>query len=76
MRPPVFARLDHGHRLRLTLSTSAPHLHPTAAQLPNLAGGVYEVARGPAGSFLQLPLADPSRLKTSRRSYGECNAQC
>ena len=28
--PPVFARLERGHRLRLTLSTSAPHLHATA----------------------------------------------
>ena len=75
--PAVFARLARGHRLRLTLSTSAPHLHPTLAQLPGLEGGVYDVQRGGAGaSFLSLPLADPADLRTSARSFGECNSQC
>lgn len=75
--PPVFARLNEGDRLRLTLSTSAPHLHPTAAQLPGLAGGAYEIERGGAeGSFVNLPLADPGRLRTSPRRFGECNSQC
>ena len=56
--PPVFARLRKGHRLRLTLSTSVSHLAPTAAQLPGLAGGVYDVHRGAArASFVNLPLA-------------------
>ena len=75
--PPVFALLRRGHRLRLTLSTAAPHLHPTAAQLQGLAGGVYEIRRGGAeGSFVNLPLVAPGRLATSRRSFGECNSQC
>jgi putative CocE/NonD family hydrolase len=75
--PAVFARLKQGHRLRLTLATSAPHLHPTAAQVPALAGGVYEIGRGGArASFLNLPLARPAHLHTSRRSFGECNSQC
>jgi uncharacterized protein len=75
--PPVFARLQKGHRLRLTLSTSAPHLHPSAAQLPGLAGGTYEIQRGgPRASFVNVPLVRPDRLHTSPRRYGECNGQC
>jgi hypothetical protein len=75
--PSVFARLARGDRLRLTLSTSAPHLHPTLAQVPNLTGGVYEVQRGGARpSFVNLPLADPAGLRTSPRRFGECNSQC
>jgi hypothetical protein len=42
---PVFARLRKGHRLRVTLATAVTHLHPTVAQLPGLAGGVYEIQR-------------------------------
>jgi putative CocE/NonD family hydrolase len=75
--PPVFARLERGHRLRLTLSTSASHLAPTAAQLPGLLGGVYEIRRERShASFVKLPLADPAALPTSSRSWGDCNAQC
>lgn len=75
--PAVFARVKQGHRLRLTLSTSAPHLHATVAQLPGLAGGVYDVRRGGAqASFVNVPLADASRLRTSARRFGECNSQC
>jgi putative CocE/NonD family hydrolase len=74
--PPIFARIDRGHRLRLTLATSAPHLHPTLAQLPGLEGGVYQVRRGPGGSFVNVPMAAPGRLVTSRRRFGECNSQC
>ena len=75
--PAVFARIARGHRLRLTLATSAPHLHVTAAQLPGLTGGVYEIRRGGArASFLNVPLADPASLPTSSRRYGECNSQC
>ena len=74
---PVFARIAKGHRLRLTLATSASHLHPTAAQLPGLAGGSYEIQRNAAGaSFVNLPLASPDRLAPSRRRWGECNGQC
>ncbi len=75
--PPVFARLKQGHRLRLTLSTSAPHLHATVAQLPGLAGGTYEIQRGGVNaSFVNLPLADPAKLRTSTRHFGECASQC
>ena len=73
----MFARLRKGHRLRLTLSTSVSHLAPTAAQLPGLTGGVYDVHRGAArASFVNLPLAAPSRLRTSSRNWGDCNGQC
>ena len=71
--PPVFARLRKGHRLRLTLSTSVSHLAPTAAQLPGLAGGVYQVHRG---SFVNLPLAPSRSLRSSSRNWGPCNGQC
>jgi uncharacterized protein len=55
---PTFATLAAGHRLRITISTSdTPHLEPTAAQLANLVGGVYQVMRSPdAASFVELPL--------------------
>ena len=75
--PAVFARLKRGQRLRLTLTTSAPHLHPTLAQVPGLEGGIYEIRRGGTeASFLNLPLAKPNALRTSRRRFGECNGQC
>src|SRR4051812_2475318 len=70
--PPVFARLAKGHRLRLTLGSSVTHLAPTAAQLPGLAGGVYEIHP----SYVDLPLADPASLRTSPRDWGDCNSQC
>jgi putative CocE/NonD family hydrolase len=74
---PVFARLRKGHRLRLTLGTGVTHLTPTAAQLPGLAGGVYEVRRDRAHpSFVNLPIAEPGDLPTAKRRWGECNAQC
>jgi putative CocE/NonD family hydrolase len=56
---PAFARIARGHRLRLTISTAATHLHPSAAQLPSLAGGRYELL---SGSFVNVPLADPAAL--------------
>ena len=74
---PVFARLAKGHRLRLTLATAVSHLHPTAAQLPALQGGVYSVQRnGVNASYVNLPVADPGALRTSTRNWGECNGQC
>jgi putative CocE/NonD family hydrolase len=55
---PVFARIARGHRLRVTIATAATHLHPSAAQALDLAGGRYEILRGgSAGSFVNLPLA-------------------
>jgi predicted acyl esterase len=56
---PAFARIARGHRLRLTVSTAATHLHPSAAQLPELVGGRYEILRG---SFWRVPLARPGAL--------------
>ena len=60
---PTFARIAAGHRLRVTVATGATHLQPSAVQLGGLAGGRYEVDR--AGSYLDLPLADPRALATS-----------
>jgi putative CocE/NonD family hydrolase len=55
---PTLASIGAGHRLRITISTSdTPHLLPTAEQLADLAGGVYQVMRSPgAASFVTLPI--------------------
>jgi putative CocE/NonD family hydrolase len=43
---PTLATIAAGDRLRLTLSTAdTPHLTPLPGQLPELAGGVYTIAR-------------------------------
>jgi hypothetical protein len=59
---PTFAAIPAGWRLRVTLTTAeTPHLLATAAQLPNLLGGLYEVERhAGAASFLNVPLAPAS----------------
>ncbi len=59
---PTMTELPAGWRLRLTVTTSeTPHLFPTAAQLPNLVGGVYQVQRAPdAASELTVPVAPAS----------------
>ena len=71
---PTFARIQPDHRLRVTVSTGATHLQPSAAQLRGLVGGRYEVLR--AGSYVNLPVADPSALITSPVVWGECNGGC
>jgi putative CocE/NonD family hydrolase len=59
---PTLAQLAAGHRLRLTLTTSdTPHLLPGAAQLQNLAGGVYQIERSSRlASYLEAPLVGRS----------------
>ena len=59
---PTMAELPAGWRLRVTITTSeTPHLFPTAAQLPNMVGGIYQVQRKPgAASVLTVPLAPTS----------------
>jgi putative CocE/NonD family hydrolase len=55
---PTYATLAAGHSLRVTVSTAdVPHLSPSAAVLPHLAGGVYRVQRTPAApSSIEVPL--------------------
>jgi putative CocE/NonD family hydrolase len=55
---PTFATLAAGHSLRVTVSTAdSPHLAPTAAVLPNLTGGVYQLQRTAAApSSIEVPL--------------------
>ena len=55
---PTLATIAAGDSLRLTLSTTdTPHLTPLPGDLPNLAGGVYTIARTPsAPSSLNLEL--------------------
>ncbi len=56
---PTFAQIPAGWRLRVTLTTSeTPHLFPSAAQLPHLLGGIYQVQRNAvAASVLNVPIA-------------------
>lgn len=69
---PTFAEIPAGWSLRLTLTTGdTPHLAPTPVQVPNLAGGVYQVQRNSTeASFLNVPLAPASAFATP------CGALC
>ncbi len=69
---PTMTELPAGWRLRVTLTTAdTPHLAPTAAQLPHLVGGVYQVERNAgAASVLNVPLAPASAFSVA------CGALC
>jgi hypothetical protein len=69
---PTMAEIPAGWRLRVTITTAdTPHLFATAAQLPSLAGGMYEVQRHlGAASFLNVPLAPVSAFSLP------CGALC
>jgi putative CocE/NonD family hydrolase len=74
---PTFARIAAGHRLRVTITTAASHLHPSPAQVQKLAGGVYELRHGGEhASHVNLPLAEPGAMRTSAVSYGDCQGEC
>ncbi len=46
---PTLATIAAGNSLRLTLATAdTPHLVPLPGELPQLAGGVYSIARSAA----------------------------
>jgi putative CocE/NonD family hydrolase len=62
----TFARINPGHRLRLTVQTSdAPQHVPTPTQTKDLVGGVYQLQRNTAAaSFIDVPLADPGQFAT------------
>ena len=59
---PTMTELPAGWRLRVTITTGdTPHLFPSAAQLPHLLGGVYQVERSAAAaSALTVPVAPVS----------------
>jgi hypothetical protein len=59
---PTMAELPTGWRLRVTITTGdTPHLIPSAAQLPHLVGGIYQVQRNAdSSSELTVPLAPAS----------------
>jgi len=61
---PIYATLQPGHRLRLTILTSqTPHLLPTPLQQARLLGGVYRLQRhAAAASYIQFPLAPASAI--------------
>jgi len=58
---PTFDTLAPGHSLRITVATSDfPHVLPSAAQLPNLLGGIYAVEHSSAyPSSVEIPLSSP-----------------
>lgn len=64
---PTFARIDAGHRIRVTITTAdTPHLLPTPAQIADLTGGIYELQRtAAAASSVELPLAPPGAFSRS-----------
>jgi len=54
---PTFATIAAGHRLRVRVATADfPHLIPLA-DLANLAGGAFDIERGPAASSLDMAVA-------------------
>ena len=71
---PTVARIAPGERLRVELTSGDTALQPTAAQVPRLAGGRYEIDR--ARSSLTLLTAPAARLHTSHIYWGGCNASC
>ena len=74
---PTFARLASGHRLRLTVTTDDTALQPSATQIRQLAGGVYRIEGGGRhASFIDLPTAPSSRLRTSGIVWSGCNGGC
>jgi hypothetical protein len=74
---PTVAQIARGHRLRVTITPGGTALQPTAAQLPKLAGGVYDVQRGGAhASAVHLLAAPTSAFPTSPTDYGPCHAGC
>ncbi|SDD34117.1 CocE/NonD family hydrolase [Actinokineospora iranica] len=59
---PTFARLEPGHRLRITVSTTdTPRLLPLPKPLLNQLGGLYGIHHGPTvPSLIEIPLAPAS----------------
>jgi uncharacterized protein len=70
--PSTFARIAAGDSLRVTITPSdEPMATPTAPQLANLPGGVYEIVLGGATpSMLDVPLGDPASFPTSPTVWG------
>ncbi|EWC61300.1 hypothetical protein UO65_3356 [Actinokineospora spheciospongiae] len=56
--PTTVARVEAGHRLRVTVSSAdTPRLLSTPLDLLNQLGGVYGIKWGPGGSLVEIPLA-------------------
>ncbi|WP_424188245.1 CocE/NonD family hydrolase [Actinokineospora sp. G85] len=56
--PTTFARVEAGHRLRVTVSSAdTPRLLSTPLDLLNQLGGIYGVEWGPGASHFQIPMA-------------------
>ena len=74
----TLARIDSGHRLRITIrSSETPYLLPLASDMQDLMGGIYEVQRsGQYPSSVNVPLVDPRTLEPSSIAWGNCNTDC
>ena len=73
---PMFARIHPGHRLRLTVQTTAPWAEPAAKDVDELVGGTYQVQRNDVyPSKVNLPFA-AGPLEISSTDWGECNFAC
>jgi putative CocE/NonD family hydrolase len=56
--PSTVARIEAGHRLRVTVSSAdTPRLLSTPLDLLNQVGGIYGIKWGPGGSVVEIPLA-------------------
>lgn len=72
----VFAWVAPGHRLRLTIQTTAPWAQPVAADVPDLVGGSYQIQHNQRyASHVNLPFVD-SPFKLSDRNWGSCSHDC
>jgi putative CocE/NonD family hydrolase len=76
--PPILARIDRGHRLRITINSSdTPYLLPFAYELQNLTGGIYNVYRtSQYPSAINVPLVDPRSMTPSTVDWGPCVTDC
>jgi uncharacterized protein len=74
----ALASLAQGHRLRVTITTSAtPYLTPMPGDYASLVGGRYGIQRSAAyPSHLNVPLVPSSSLQQSPTDWGSCNGSC
>lgn len=72
----MFARVRRGHRLRLTIQTTAPWATPAAKDVDDLVGGLYQVQRnGLYPSRVNIPFVE-GPLDVSSTDWGKCHFAC
>ena len=75
---PVLASLARGHRLRVTITTSAtPYFTPVLEDYVSLLGGSYGIQRSAAHpSHVNVPLVPTASLPESDTVWGGCAGSC